>query len=390
MYRVTAVNSHGDSQWSKYASATTLAAPQPQPDPEDTDPDDSIPETDPDDTDPDDTDPDETDPDDTEPDETDPDDTEPDEAAALRDSEPSGLGRALVSEIEVVRPEPRVALPHRTDNEYSGFEPIANPRDLWTDGTTIWIVDTPDHALRAYDLKTGDRKSDDDLEPTKPTGVAENHTLRAVWASEDWIFLGHSPSSQVRMYHRDSTGLTTTRQAGFARRPWALWSNGERMFVGGADGFSVADFGFVNGNPAFGAVKHVGTDSTVRGISGDEETLWTLERDPDGYIIRARDLQTFARQPEKDFFPVDQEGVAFAGLLVHDDHMWIVQIETEPYVHVFHYRHNSSGAGQIRVVGEPLLGEVLTPDMGGITAMEDPNGLDWLFKGDFEFSVGAD
>ena len=54
VYRVTAVNGHGDSQWSKYASTTTLAAPQPEPD--ETVPDEA---QDPDETDPDETDPDE-------------------------------------------------------------------------------------------------------------------------------------------------------------------------------------------------------------------------------------------------------------------------------------------------------------------------------------------
>ena len=304
--------------------------------------------------------------------------------AARRGSErsrPSATAWALIPQIEIAEPEPPVALPHRTAEEYASFTPtdVARPRDLWTDGSTLWIADHEDHKLQAFNLETGVRKSDSDLALVRPSGVGQQ-SLQAVWRGGGWYFLGHSGSHVLRFYNSASATLTSTTSVGIGISPSVLWSDRGRLFAGGTGGFMVMSIDVdIRG---IGRRTFVSTDGNVRGIASDDDTLWTLERDPSGYTIRARDFWTLARQPQKDFFPVNQTGRAFSGLLIHDDHMWIVQIEQYAYVHVIHYLHNSSVEGEIRVRGEPVLGGELTLDLSRVTAISDPDGLGGLFEGD--------
>ena len=305
--------------------------------------------------------------------------------AARRGSErsrPSATAWALIPQIEIAEPEPPVALPHRTAEEYASFTPtgVQRPRDLWTDGTTLWIVDQEDHKLQAFNLETGARKSNSDFALIRPSGYGQR-TLQSVWRAGDWFFVGHDVSKTLRFYNSASTTLTSTTSVGVGIKPLALWSDGDRLFAGGTGGFMVMDVDVET--RGVGPRKWVSTGGFVRGIASDDDTLWTLERQPSGYTIRARDLKTFARQPQKDFFPVDQpSGTAFWGLLIHDDHMWIVEGETDAYVHVIHYLHNSSVEGEIRVRGEPVVGGELTLDLSRVTAISDPDGLGGLFEGD--------
>ena len=160
-----------------------------------------------------------------------------------------------------------------------------SPRDLWSDGTTMWVADATDDKLYAYTL-TG---SGADLNPTRDITLAGiNGDPRGVWSDGTTMWVSDGWRAAVYTYTLTDSGATRDESKQFdlgldRHRAGQSWSDGTTMWVAdridpelhaytltdsGATGDSTLDLTLVDG-AASGGIWSDGTDMWVTG-SGDK------------------------------------------------------------------------------------------------------------------------
>ena len=89
-----------------------------------------------------------------------------------------------------------------------------SPRGIWSDRTTMWVVDISGDKLEAFDLDTGDRQPENDIDSlaaagnTDPKGVWSDGTT--VWVSDvgdDKVF-AYGMADGARQLARELDTLT--------------------------------------------------------------------------------------------------------------------------------------------------------------------------------------
>ena len=152
-----------------------------------------------------------------------------------------------------------------------------NPRDLWSDGTTVWVVDHPRNVY-AYTLETGSRDMTNDfgskLHPA-------NRAPRGLWSdgTTAWVV----DPSDVRLYaytldggSHDAAKYRVLDPANAA--PWGVWSDGTTWYVADIDDLVV----YVYRNQGPEAVGTLPNQRLAAGGSAQMVTVTHAFRDPDG------------------------------------------------------------------------------------------------------------
>ena len=70
-------------------------------------------------------------------------------------------------------------------------------RGMWSDGTTMWVVDTGDEKLYAYDLATGARQSDRDIDTLDNAG---NNDPRGMWSDGATVWVADDTDDKLYAY----------------------------------------------------------------------------------------------------------------------------------------------------------------------------------------------
>ena len=106
-----------------------------------------------------------------------------------------------------------------------------NPYGLWSNGTTMWVVDISDRKIYAYNLTTKARDSSKDFTTlqsagnTSPRGLWSNGTT--MWVS-DWSkkIYAYNMSTKARDTSKEFSSLDAQNT-----KPREIWSNGTTMWV---------------------------------------------------------------------------------------------------------------------------------------------------------------
>ena len=108
-----------------------------------------------------------------------------------------------------------------------------DPRGLWSDGTTMWVVDATDGKIYAYNLTTKARDADKDFDTltaagnTAPIGLwSDKTTMWAADVNEDKIYAYNMATKA-----RDAAKDFDTLDAAFNDDPIGLWSDNTTMWV---------------------------------------------------------------------------------------------------------------------------------------------------------------
>ena len=104
---------------------------------------------------------------------------------------------------------------------------------MWSDGTTVWVSDRYNNKVHAYELATGDRQADKDINNlasagnSNPTGLWSDGTTMWVVDESDEKIYAYDLVSGARRSHLD---FNTLRGAG-NHNPRGIWSDGATMWV---------------------------------------------------------------------------------------------------------------------------------------------------------------
>ena len=178
------------------------------------------------------------------------------------------------------------------------------PSDLWSDGTTIWVTDGADGKLYAYNLATRTRDAAKDFNTlagagnTAPTGLWSDGTT--IWVTDvaDDKLYAYNLATRTRDAAKD---FNTLAGAGNTN-PWYLWSDRTTMWV--ADSANDKLYAYNLATRTRDAAKDFNTLASVgntnpEGIWSDGTTIWVA--DSAYRKVYAYSLNTKARESGKDF-----------------------------------------------------------------------------------------
>ena len=243
---------------------------------------------------------------------------------------------------------------------------IAYPTGIWSDGTTMWVVDERDFKLYAYTLATGARNEDRefDLDPA-------NDYPHGLWSDGTTIWVGSRSTVNLKLFaytlNDDTTTTPTTDEKG-QREPdkdilldasndaaSGIWSNGtdtvwvaeqieDKLYAYTLDIGSTGEAGPNHG------MRKTGSDITLQGpaehwgIWSDGTTMW--EGNNPARSIRAYTLATGVREESKDI-PFAPYQAHTWGIWSDGSTMWTVHGKGQrlPYVYSRIFSHTLPSSG---------------------------------------------
>ena len=179
-----------------------------------------------------------------------------------------------------------------------------SPHGMWSDGTTLWVVDSADRQIYAYDLSSIERVPSRDFNTlrgagnTNPSGIWSDGTT--MWVS-DWNddrIYAYSMATKQRDASREFDSMGEASDI----VPEGIWSDGTTMWVVSRVGdeilaYNLATKGRDSGRDIDGLAGAGNADPTQ--IWSDGTTMWVSDWRAAG--IFAYDLANGRREGGKDF-----------------------------------------------------------------------------------------
>ena len=224
---------------------------------------------------------------------------------------------------------------YNPSQNFTGLQPPnGDGKNIWSDCTTMWVLDDNDDRVYAYDMLTKSSDMSKQLNNTLMTN-AGNNDPRGIWSDGTTMWVADTIDFKVYAYNLAARTIDITKNftinVGSPLNPDSLWSDGTTMWIGDSvagvfhayrlsDGsydmsknFNVTDFNPDNNRPI--------------GIWSDGTTLWVLDNSDDK--IYAYNWATKARDMSKDFDTLKTAGDMMGNTLGTDiwsdhTHMWVV------------------------------------------------------------------
>ena len=174
---------------------------------------------------------------------------------------------------------------------------------IWSDGTTMWVLDRDDRKIYAYNLSTKARDASKDLDTLDAAG---NDDPEGIWSDSTTMWVTDLIDSKVYAYNlstkaRDASKDFNTLEAADNRYPTGIWSDGTTVWI--SDGITYRIYTYHLSTKAKDASKDLNTVDMIRrsplDIWSDGATIWITVFNSNQ--IHAFDLSTKMRDSSKSF-----------------------------------------------------------------------------------------
>ena len=331
VYRVIAVNGGGESKWSKYSSVTTPAPPGDSP------------------------------------------------PAGTEAADPTGADSADV-------PPPQAAAGFALHDDHAGAFGV------WGRSDTLWLSagvdDNPDGIL-AYTRPGGSRDPGQDFNSLRDQG---NLDPRGIWSDGDTMFVVDGNDAKVYAYKMAGKGHDTDNDIELEstyRAAMGIWGDAHTIWVANdASGRFDKIFAYKRSDGSRDPAKDFDTldgagNASPRGIWSDGDTMFVV----DYYAGRvfAYNMSDKQRDPSREIV-LDSRNAHARGAWGDGDKLHVVDSDD---ARVYSYRVPGPATGELVIGGELRVGQTLTVDVSGIA---DGNGIpdDVVFSYQWLRSGGAD
>ena len=266
------------------------------------------------------------------------------------------------------------AYAHDPAKDFDTLDAAGNddPRGLWSDGVTMWVSDTGDDRIFAYEMITKAR------DPAKDFGTlrgARNVAPRGIWSDGVTMWVAHtggwkwdflaSDDDKIFAYNlstkaRDPSEDFNTLEAAGNSSPKDIWSDGVTMWVADTDRDRIMAYNLSTKardfSKDFDALEAAGNTSP-RGLWSDGVTLWVGDYADDK--LYAYDVSTKARAPSKDFDTLEAAGnTSPRGLWSDGSTLWVADDWDDK---VYAYNMPTNGAtGDDNAPGAPSIQSVVS------------------------------
>ena len=170
------------------------------------------------------------------------------------------------------------------------------PTGIWSNGTTMWVADPVDRKIYAYNLSDTNlvaksRVPDKEFNTLDPN----NSTPVAIWSDGATMWVADSDDDKIYAYNLGNTNLGDkirvpdkdfdTLKAAENLNPYGIWSDGETMWVADSDDDKIYAYNLGNTNLGdkirvpdkdFDTLKAAG-NLNPHGIWSDGETMWVVD-----------------------------------------------------------------------------------------------------------------
>ena len=178
------------------------------------------------------------------------------------------------------------------------------PFGLWSDGITMWVSDSGDDKLYAYNLSTKLRDAAKDFDTLSGAG---NNSPRGLWSDGATMWVSDSGDTKIYAYNlstklRDGAKDFDTLSGAGNNSPRGVWSDGATMWV--SDGVDDKLYAYNLSTKAHDGAKDFDTlsgagNNDPRGLWSDGATMWVSDDEDDK--LYAYNLSTKLRDAAKDF-----------------------------------------------------------------------------------------
>ena len=208
--------------------------------------------------------------------------------------------------VSIQPPKPVVETPAFDRNaamDLTGLSAAKNnaPRGIWTDWATVWVADSEDDKIYAYDLKTKARAASHDFDTLKAAG---NRDPTDIWSDGVTMWVADPVDKRVYAYHAESKARDLAKDftVSGSQRTDGLWSDGKTMWIADNHNDKIYAYDMTTkkavADKEFNTLKTAGNNEP-RSIWSDGETMWVA--DSADLKIFAYDMTTKAQVPAKDF-----------------------------------------------------------------------------------------
>ena len=188
------------------------------------------------------------------------------------------------------------------------------PQGIWSDGTTMWVVErSSDDNIYAFNMET---KARDDGKDFKTLEEVLNFSPTGIWSDGETMWMVNALSSNPKIFAynlaaktRDAAKDFDTLRAAGNTNPHYIWSDGATMWVTDTnhDKLFAYDLSTKARDPGkdFNTLSDAGNGFPT-GIWSDGRTMWVAD-----YIdnkVYAYNMETKERDPGKDFNTLEAAG----------------------------------------------------------------------------------
>ena len=200
-----------------------------------------------------------------------------------------------------------------TRNPAAEFNTLAGasnrePRGIWSDGETMWVVDRSSNKLYAYDMATKARVSDKDFDTLEAAG---NTLPLGIWSDSETMWVSDLLDEKIYAYDMVTKARVSgkdfdTLQGVGNTTPYGIWSDGDTMWVADWDDEKIYAYNMTTKERASGKdfnFLKAARNWTPAGIWSDGVTMWVV--DVAFGKVYAYDMATTARVPSREFDALD-------------------------------------------------------------------------------------
>ena len=199
----------------------------------------------------------------------------------------------------------------------------SKPQGIWSDGTVVWVADWDDTKLYAYALSDFSRMADRDINLSR-----YNDGPRGIWGFDETILVIDRYDTKVYAY--STTDGSRLRDQEFDLHtdndhPWGIWGQGTRVWISDINDQQLYVYQRSPNNSTHGdrvpslEIRLPSDVDDVRGIWSDGETMWVAD-DEANTKIHAMHFHGFRHTADE----IDVSDVATpAGLWTDGETMWV-------------------------------------------------------------------
>ena len=201
---------------------------------------------------------------------------------------------------------------------------VGSPTGIWSDGTTMWVNDSAERIIYAFNLRTKQRDSSKDLNLSSALGSSRAYDI---WSDGTLIFCTSFPAERIYVFNLTTKARVMSREFNINISGYntfaGLWSDGTTIWVSGtkADQTAIGIFAYnlSNGNrdssKDFGELSLDFSLSNIHQLWSDGTTLWM--KYPNSLV--AYNLQNKTRDSARDL-----NFRRIHGAWSNDNYFWIV------------------------------------------------------------------
>ena len=235
------------------------------------------------------------------------------------------------------------------------------PMGVWTNGTTMWVLDRIHKKIYAYDLST---KAQDTSKDFTTLDAAGNDSPRGIWSDGTTMWVGDLDDRKLYAYRMSDRERDTSKEfhgliAATNEHTGDIWSDGTTMWVLDIndDKIYAYNMGTKNRDSAKDLALKKPLNQTPTGIWSDKRTMWVS--DATAVKIFAYDLATNARKSSRDFTTLNDAGNGYqSGIYSDGTTMWVIERGSTQKI----YSYNMPPSDDPNLSALSLSGVTLEPD----------------------------